>query len=136
MQAKLEDRARNTTLESLISACDVKQFLGSDNSYAEQCVVIDVVGLLFWLGRDPMRNMKPRTMKKLMVDKKLTDSIEGIPANAHISSQRASLFVFAGRSPSMRNIFRVNLDPLFDHIQLDPGIQNKESTLPGKSLTY
>ena len=86
-----------------------------------------------------MRNMKPRTSKKLMVDKKLTDSIGGIPANAHISSQRASLFVFAGRSPSMRNIFRthrVNLDPLFDQIQLDPGIQNKKSTLPGKSLTY
>ena len=101
MQAKLEDRARNKTLEPLISACDIKQLLGSENSHAEKSVVIDVVGLLFQQGRDPMRNMKSRTTKKLMVDEKLTDSIDGIPANSHISSQRASLFVFAGRSPSI-----------------------------------
>ena len=64
----------------------------------------------------------------------------GILPNAHISSQRASLFVFEdndavikmtikGRSPFMRHISRthhVNLDPLFDRMNLDLAIQIKD----------
>ena len=72
-----------------------------------------------------------------MVEKMLTDSIDDGPPNSHISSQRASLFVFEdtdavikmitkGRSPSI--ILRthpVNLLWFFDSINLDLGIQIK-----------
>ena len=49
-------------------------------------------------GRNPMRNNKPKKTKSLMADKRVTDSIDfvppNVPPNAHLSSQRASVFVF------------------------------------------
>ena len=80
--------------------------------------------------RDPMRNKKT---KSVLSDERLTDS-NNVPPNSHISSQRASLFVFEdndaviklvikGWSPFMRHISRtrcVNLDCLLDQRNLDP----------------
>ena len=86
-----------------------------------------------------MHNTKRHKTKTLMADKRETDSIESIPPNSHMSNQRAALFGFEeydvvikmiinGRSPSVRHIsrtHRVNLDWLFDRINLDPRIHIK-----------
>ena len=74
-----------------------------------------------------------------MAEKKMTDSIDFVPPNAHISSQRASPFIFEdndavlkiiikSRNPTMRHVSRtqrVNLDSMLDRVNLDSGIQIK-----------
>ena len=88
------------------------------------------------VGRDSMRNNKRQEAKSLMTDKRLTDSIDFVLPNSHISSQRTFLFVFEdsdevikmimkGRSPSVRHnsrTHRVNLDWLFGRKNVDLGI--------------
>ena len=80
---------------------------------------------------DRLRNSKPKNVKSLMADKRLTDR-NCVHPNAHSSSQQASLFVvedngavikkiIKGRSPAMRHIsrtHRVNSDLLFDRMNL------------------
>ena len=100
-------------------------------------LVIDVLEPLAL--RYPLHNTKPQKTKSLMADKRSTDSMDYVSPNWNSSSQRASLWVFEdndavirmiikGWSPSMRHIsrtHRVNLDLLFDQINLDPSIRIK-----------
>ena len=100
-------------------------------------MVIDVSERL--AGRDSMRNIKPKKTTTLMTDRRLTDSIDYVLPNTHISRHSASLSVFEdddavfkmiikGQCPSMRRIsqtHRVNLDWLFDRINVDRGIRLK-----------
>ena len=55
-------------------------------------MVVDVLGPL--AGSDPMHNIKLQKAKSLVTDKRLTESIDYVLPNTHISSQRASLFCF------------------------------------------
>ena len=95
-------------------------------------------------GRDPMRHIIHQKTKSLMADKRLTNSIDDVPPNSHISSQRASLFVFGdnddvikmiikGQSPSIRT-HRVNMDWFFDRINWILESRANLSAPPSKSL--
>ena len=97
-----------------------------------------------------MRNIKRKKTKSLMSDKRLTDTVDHVLPNLHISSQRTSMFVsedndvvikmiIKGPSPSMRHIPRTHRETWTGCLTGSTWILesiSSVSTSPSKSLTY